>query len=71
VVVVEDQQHLIVTSRARKLVDQSRYRPLERMRRGRAEQGANPLADTWAYSIQSGGDVTPEPCRVIVTRIQR
>jgi hypothetical protein len=71
VVVVEDQQRLIITKPARKLVDEGRHRPLERMRRGRAEQVVDPLTDTWAHPIQSRGSVTPKSCGVIVTRIQR
>jgi hypothetical protein len=70
-VVVKDQQRLVLTGLAGQLVDQGRHQRLERMRRGRPQQGADLGAGSRAHPVQRGGGVAPEPYRVVVTGVQR
>ena len=70
-VVVQDQHSLAVAGLDGQLIDQRCQQAGERRRRGRAEQRAHPLADSWSYPVQRGHGVTPEPGRVVVALIQR
>ena len=70
-VVVEDQQRLIGTGLIGQLVDQRRHQRIERRGAGGAEQRAHPLADPRARPVQRGHRMTPEPCPVVITTIER
>ena len=69
VVVVDDQRH-VVGCRG-ELVDQRRHGRGERRRRGAGDQRTDPLGDPGPHPVQRGGDVAPEPHRVVVARVQR
>jgi hypothetical protein len=67
VVVIEDQQQLL----RGQFVDQRRDQGLERRWRGRAEQRSDTFADSRTVRVERGHDMTPEPGRVVVPRVQR
>ena len=72
VIVIQDQQQRLVRVRpAGYLVDQGRHQRLERRRRRRPEQRAQPLADPRPRPVQRGHRMPPEPGRVVVAGIQR
>jgi hypothetical protein len=71
VVVVQDQQHLAPVGLGGQLVDQRRHQPFKR-RRGRwVEHRGDLVGEPRPYPVQRGGDMAPEPCRVVVTLVQR
>ena len=70
-VVIQHQDQLVPAGLLSQLVDQRRNQRPKRRRRGRAEQRANPLAESGPHPVQSSDGVAPEPGRVVVPRIQR
>ena len=70
-VVVEDQQQVVLAGLIGQPVDQRRHQRLERHRRRRAEQRAQPLGDSGPRPVQRGDSMAPEPRRVVVARVQR
>ena len=65
VIVIEDQQHLILTGPRGQLVDQRRDQPLKRWRRGRPQQRPGPFADLRPHPLQRRNHVAPKPRRVV------
>src|SRR5580693_256461 len=71
VVVIEDQHRLVLAGPGGQLVDQRRHQPLERRRRRRPEQRADPLGGSWPCPVQSASSaVLPNPAGA-QTRISR
>jgi hypothetical protein len=69
VVVVQHQRQL--SGPGDQLVDDGGHHRLQRGRLGPAQQRGEPLADRDPRPVQRGGDVAPEPHRVVVAGVQR
>jgi hypothetical protein len=69
-VVVVDHQHDLVGGRG-ELVHQRGDDPRERCARRAGHERADPLDDTDVHAVERGGDVAPEPHRVVVAGVER
>ena len=70
-IIIEDQQHLAVSGRSGKVVDQRRHQPIEGRRGGRPKQRGDPRSDPRPCLVQRRDSMAPEPRRIAISAVQR